>query len=110
LHPFTARRGCGVRRVTGVDIGQASAKALLGYATRAFETGLDDGIQRHRPRSSDSTMLVLMEAGDRWPSVFQRRIRAVYLAGFHLARAMQAQPASEFQVGQDNRKPVVEAG
>jgi hypothetical protein len=96
--------------VAGVDIGQASAKALLGYATRAFETGLDDGIQRHRPRSSDSTMLVLMEAGDRWPSVFQRHMRAVYLAGFHLARAMQAQPVSEFQAAEDNGEPVVKAG
>jgi hypothetical protein len=96
--------------VAGVDIGQASAKALLGYATRAFEIGLGDGIQRHRPRSSDSTMLALMEAGDRWPGVFQRRMRAVYLAGFHLAKALQARPASEFQATQDNGKPVIKAG
>jgi hypothetical protein len=99
-----------VRRVAGADIGQASAKALLGYATRALEIGLGDGIQRHRPRSSDSTMLALMEAGDRWPGVFQRRMRAIYLAGFHLARAMEAQPASEFEAAQDNGKPVVKAG
>jgi hypothetical protein len=96
--------------VAGVDVGQASAKALLGYATRAFEIGLGDGIQRHRPRSSDSTMLALMEAGDRWPGIFQRRMRAVYLAGFHLARAMQGQPVSEFQAIQDKGKPVVKAG
>jgi hypothetical protein len=82
-----------VRRVAGVDVGQASAKALLGYATRAFEIGLGDGPQRHRPRSSDSTMLALMAAGDRWPGIFQRRMRSVHLAGFHLARAMQARPA-----------------
>jgi hypothetical protein len=99
-----------VRRVAGVDIGKSSAKALLAYATRAFEIGLGDGIQRHRPRSSDSTMLALMEAGDRWPGVFQGRMRAVYLAGFHLARAMQTQPTSEFQAAQDNGKPVVKAG
>jgi hypothetical protein len=55
-------------------------------------------------------MLVLMETGDRWPGVFQRRMRAVYLAGFHLARAMQARPASEFQAAQDSGKPVVKAG
>lgn len=99
-----------VRRVAGADIGQASEKALLGYATRAFEIGLGDGIQRHRPRSSDSTMLALMEAGDRWPGVFQSRMRAVYLAGFHLARAMQARPASEFQAVEDNGTPAVKAG
>jgi hypothetical protein len=93
-----------------VDVGQASAKALLGYATRAFEIGLDDGPRRRRPRSSDSAMLALMEAGDRWPGVFQRRMRAVYLAGFHLAGAMQARPASEFQAAQDNGNPVVKAG
>jgi hypothetical protein len=85
-------------------------KALLGYATRALEIGLNDCFQRHRPRSSDSTMLALMEAGDRWPGIFQRRMRAIYLAGFHLARAMQPQPASEFQAAQDNGKPVVKAG
>jgi hypothetical protein len=96
--------------VAALDIGQASAKALLGYATRAFEIGLGDGFQRHRPRSSDSTMLALMEAGDRWPGIFQRRMRAVYLAGFHLAKAMQARPVSEFQAAQDNGKPVVKAG
>jgi hypothetical protein len=83
---------------------------LLGYATRAFEIGLGDGARRRRPRSSDSTMLALMKAGDRWPGVFQRRMRAVYLDGFHLARAMQAQPASEFQAVQDNGKPIVKAG
>jgi hypothetical protein len=55
-------------------------------------------------------MLALMEAGDRWPGIFQRRMRAVYLAGFHLARAMQAQPVSEFQAAQDNGNPVVKAG
>lgn len=99
-----------MRRVAGADKGQASAKALLGYATRAVEIGLNDGFHRHRPRSSDSTMLALMEAGDRWPGIFQRRVRAVYLAGFHLARAMQARPANEFQAAQDNRKPVVKAG
>jgi hypothetical protein len=55
-------------------------------------------------------MLALMAAGDRWPGIFQRRIRAVYLAGFHLAKAMQAQPVSEFRVAQDNGKPVVKAG
>jgi len=96
--------------VAGADIGQAPAKALLGYATRAFEIGLGDGARRRRPRSSDSTMLAVMEAGDRWPGVFQRRMRAVYLAGFHLARAMQTRPASEFQAVQDNGKPVVKAG
>jgi hypothetical protein len=89
--------------VAGVDLSQASAKALLGYATRAVEIGLNDG-------SSDSTMLALMEAVDRWPGEFQRRMRAVYLAGFHLARAMQARPASEFQVAEDNGNPVVKAG
>jgi hypothetical protein len=99
-----------VRRVAGVDIGQTSAKSLLDYATRAFEMGLNDGFHRHRPRSSDSTMLALMEAGDRWPGVFQRRMRAIYLAGFHLARAMQAQPVSEFQAAQENGKPIVKAG
>jgi hypothetical protein len=83
---------------------------LLGYATRAVEIGLNDGFHRHRPRSSDSTMLALMEAGDRWPGVFQGRMRAVYLAGFHLARAMRAQPVSELQAAQDNGKPVVKAG
>jgi hypothetical protein len=96
--------------VAGVDVSQASAKALLGYATRAVEIGLNDGFHRHRPRSSDSTMLALMEAVDRWPGEFQRRMRAVYLAGFHLARAMQARPASEFQVAEDNGNPVVKAG
>jgi hypothetical protein len=55
-------------------------------------------------------MLSLMEPGDRWPGVFQRRMRAVYLAAFHLAGAMQARPASEFQAVQDNGKPVVKAG
>jgi hypothetical protein len=98
-----------VRRVAGADKGQTSAEALLGYATRAVEIGLNDGFHRHRPRSSDSTMLALMAAGDRWPGVFQRRMRAVYLAGFHLARAMQAQPVSEFQAVQDG-KPIVKAG
>jgi hypothetical protein len=92
-----------------VDIGQTSAKALLDYATRAFEIGLGDGARRRRPRSSDSTMLALMEAGDRWPGIFQQRMRSVYLAGFHLARAMQTQPVSEFQAAQDNSKPVVKA-
>jgi hypothetical protein len=95
--------------VAGVDIGQASAKALLDYATRALEIGLGDSRQRHRPRSSDGMMLSLMEAGDRWPGVFQRRMRAVYLAGFHLASETRAQPV-EFQAAQDNRKPVVKAG
>jgi hypothetical protein len=85
-------------------------KALLGYATRAFEIGLGDGARRRRPRSSDSAMLALMEAGDRWPGVFQRRMRAVYLAGFQLARAMQTPPASEFQAAHDNGKSVVKAG
>jgi hypothetical protein len=55
-------------------------------------------------------MLSLMDAGDRWPGVFQRRMRAVYLAGFHLARAMRAQPASELRAAQENGKPVVKAG
>jgi len=55
-------------------------------------------------------MLALMAAGDRWPGIFQRRMRAVYLAGFHLARAMRAQPVSEFQAAKDNGKPVVKAG
>jgi hypothetical protein len=96
--------------VAGADIGQASAKALLGYATRVFEIGLDDGARRRRPRSSDSAMLAVMGAGDRWPGVFQRRMRAVYLAGFHLAKALQARPASEFQATQDNGKPVIKAG
>jgi hypothetical protein len=99
-----------VRRVAGVDIGQATAKALLDYATRAFDIGLRDGIQRYRPRSSDSTMLALMEAGDRWPGIFQRRMRAVYLAGFHLARAMQTRPESDYQAVQNNGNPVVKAG
>jgi hypothetical protein len=83
---------------------------LLGYATRALEIGLNDGFHRHRPRSTDSMMLALMQAGDRWPGIFQRRMRAVYLAGFHLAKAMQAQPVSEFQAAQDDGKPVVKAG
>ena len=96
--------------MAGVDVRRSSAKALLGYATRAFEIGLGDGTRRRRPRSSDGTMLAFMEAGDRWPGIFQRRMRAVYLAGFHLARAMQAQPVSEFQAAQDNGKPVVKAG
>jgi hypothetical protein len=51
-----------------------------------------------------------MAAGDRWPGIFQRRTRAVYLAGFHLAGAIQARPASEFQAAQENGKPVVKAG
>ena len=55
-------------------------------------------------------MLALMAAGDRWPGVFQRRMRAVYLAGFHLARATRAQSASEFQAVQDNCNPIVKAG
>jgi hypothetical protein len=56
-------------------------------------------------------MLALMEAGDRWPGVFQRRLRAVYLAGFHLARAMQTRPVmSEYQAVQDNGNHVVKAG
>jgi hypothetical protein len=55
-------------------------------------------------------MLALMEAGDRWLGVFQRRMRAVYLAGFHLARAMQTEPVSEFQVAGDDRNPVAKAG
>jgi hypothetical protein len=55
-------------------------------------------------------MLALMRAGDRWPGIFQRRMRAVYLAGFHLAGAIQARPASEFQAAQENGKPVVKAG
>jgi hypothetical protein len=92
--------------VAGVDIGQASAKALLDYATRALEIGSGDGFRRHRPRSSDSMMLSLMKAGDRWPGVFQRRVRAVYLAGFHLARTMRERPASEFQAAQDDGKPI----
>jgi hypothetical protein len=96
--------------VAGADKGQVSAEALLGYATRAVEIGLNDGFHRHRPRSRDSMMLALMEAGDRWPGVFQRRVRAVYLAGFHLARAMQAQPVGEFQAAQDNDKPAAKAG
>jgi len=99
-----------VRRVASVNVGQASAKALLGYATRAFEIGLRDGARRRRPRSSDSTMLALMEAGDRWPGIFQRRMRAVYLAGFHLARAMQTRPVSEYQAVQNNGNPVIKAG
>jgi hypothetical protein len=81
----------------------------MGYATRALEIGFDDGIRRHRPRSSDST-LALMEAGDRWPWIFQRRMRAVYLAGFHLARAMRAQPVSECEVAEDDGTPVAKAG
>ena len=96
--------------MAGADKGQVSAKALLGYATRAVEIGLNDGFHRHRPRSSDSTMLALMKAGDRWPGVFQRRMRAVYLAGFHLARTMQAQPAGEFQTVQDSDKSAAKAG
>jgi hypothetical protein len=55
-------------------------------------------------------MLGVMEAGDRWPGVFQRRMRAVYLAGFHLAQAMQTQPASELKAVQDNGNPIVKAG
>jgi hypothetical protein len=96
--------------VAGADKGQVLAKALLGYATRAVEIGLNDGSHRPRPRSSDSTMLALMAAGDRWPGIFQRRMRAVYLAGFHLARAMQAQPVNEFQAVQDSGNPTVKAG
>jgi hypothetical protein len=96
--------------LAGVDIEQASAKALLDYATRALEIGFDDGIRRHRPRSSDSTMLALLEAGDRWPGIFQRRMRAVYLAGFHLARAMRARPVIECEVAEDDGDPVAKAG
>jgi hypothetical protein len=55
-------------------------------------------------------MLELMEAGDRWPGVFQRRMRAVYLAGFHLAKAIRGQPVSEFQAAQENGQRVIESG
>jgi hypothetical protein len=55
-------------------------------------------------------MLALMEAGDRWPGIFQRRMRAVYLAGFHLARAMETRPVSEYQAVRDNGNPIVKAG
>jgi hypothetical protein len=74
-----------------LDIGKASAGAIVGYATKAFETGLSDGFDRRRPRSRDGTLLALMAEGDRWPGDFQRSMRAVYLAGFRLARAIQAQ-------------------
>jgi hypothetical protein len=79
-----------------VDIRTASASVVLGFATRAFKMGLHDSAERRRPRSSDSAMLSLMGAGDRWPGVFQRGMRAVYLAGFHLAKAIREQPPSEF--------------
>jgi hypothetical protein len=79
-----------------VDIRTASESVLLGLATKAFKMGLQDGAERRWPRSSDSAMLSLMGAGDRWPAVFQRRMRAVYLAGFQLIKAIQEQPPSEF--------------
>jgi hypothetical protein len=65
-----------------LDIGQASAGVIVGYATKAFEAGLCDGFDRRRPRSKDGTLLALMAEGDRWPGAFQRSMRAVYLAGF----------------------------
>jgi hypothetical protein len=43
-------------------------------------------------------MLALMAEGDRWPSVFQHTMRAVYLAGFRLARATRDQPDGEFRL------------
>jgi hypothetical protein len=93
-----------------MDMGRASAKALFAYAARAFETGIGDAFQRRRPRSSDSTMLSLTRASDRLPGVFQRRIRTVYLVGFHLAKTMQAQPGSESHAAQANGKYVIKSG
>jgi len=81
-----------------LDIGETFTGAMCGLAVLAFELGLRDGSQRRRPRSSDGTMLALMEAGDRWPGVFQNSMRAVYLAGFRLAKAIRSLPASEFQL------------
>jgi hypothetical protein len=73
-----------------MDIGRASARAVVRYAKRAFEMGLSDGFDRRRPRSSDGAMVALMASGDRWPGTFQRRLRAVYLAGFHIAKMIPA--------------------
>jgi hypothetical protein len=86
-----------------LDIDEASARAMCGLAVLAFELGLRDGSQRRRPRSSDSAMLALMEAGDRWPGVFQNSMRAVYLAGFRLAQAIRSLPASELQLANGRR-------
>ena len=88
--------GCWTR--DRLDIGETFTGAMCGLAVLAFELGLRDGSQRRRPRSSDGTMLALMEAGDRWPGVFQNSMRAVYLAGFRLAKAIRSLPASEFQL------------
>jgi hypothetical protein len=55
-------------------------------------------------------MLALMAAGDRWPGVFQRRMRAVYLASFHLAKAIRTQPASEFRADQENGLSIIKSG
>jgi hypothetical protein len=84
--------------VARVHIGEASKRAICAYAARAFELGLADGSHRRRPRSSDGAMLALMAEGDRWPSVFQHTMRAVYLAGFRLARVIRDQPDGEFRL------------
>lgn len=96
--------------VAGTDIAEASANALLGYATKAFEIGLDDGVQRRRPRSGDGAMLALMDAGDRWPAIFQREMRSVYLAGFRLAKTIRAQPASNFWATEEHGRRVIKSG
>jgi hypothetical protein len=54
-------------------------------------------------------MLALMAGGDRWPGVFQQSMRAVYLAGFRLAKAFRARPASEFQAA-DSGTRVIKGG
>jgi hypothetical protein len=93
-----------------LDIGETFTGAMCGLAALAFELGLRDGSQRRRPRSSDSAMLALMEAGDRWPGVFQNSMRAVYLAGFRLAKAIRSLPASEFQLAEERGKRFIKSG
>jgi len=88
-----------------MDIGQVSAGTVVRYATRAFEIGLSDGFERHRPRSSDGAMLAVMESGDRWPGAFQRRMRSVYLAGFHVAKMIRAQASRRFRQSKPVSRP-----
>lgn len=87
---------------------EASVAALSARAATAFEAGLCDGFQRRRPRSTDSVMMSVMEIGDRWHEVFQRRMRAIYLAGYHIAKARRAPQRSDREAAQqENGRRVI---